>query len=77
MFSGPLAHEHTGLDLGAPCGHGKIADRGVFGLRRGAQNRPMVLPSASISTFSAVGASPSPGIWVSSPHNGTSQPAPV
>jgi hypothetical protein len=41
------------------------------------QNRPMVRPSPSISMPSAAGSFPSPGIWVISPHSGTSQPAPV
>ena len=44
-------------------------------------NRPRTArpcaPSASMSTFSAAGLLPSPGICMMSPHSGTSQPAPV
>ena len=41
------------------------------------QNRPTVRPAASMSTPVAPGVLPSPGIWVTSPQSGTSQPAPV
>ena len=41
------------------------------------QKRPMVLPSSSMSTFSAAGVLPRPGICWMSPQSGTSQPAPV
>jgi hypothetical protein len=42
-----------------------------------AQNSPTVRPSSSMSTFSAAGSLPRPGICWMSPQSGTSQPAPV
>jgi len=51
--------------------------RVCLGSRSTRQKSPTVLPSASMSTFSAAGVLPSPGICVMSPHSGTSQPAPV
>ena len=42
-----------------------------------AQNRPTVRPSRVDVHARGPGVLPSPGIWVISPHSGTSQPAPV
>ena len=51
--------------------------RGPDQTARAAQNSPTVRPSSSMSTLSAAGVLPRPGICMMSPHSGTSQPAPV